>query len=85
MSSEQPSLGLDELERRFKEAFVRGDDGPLDVIGYGEISSVVRWETESGPMAAKRLPNFSDREQRRRHVDLMKEYIASLAEACHLQ
>ena len=71
---------LAELERRFQAAFRSGSDAPLEVIGYGEISSVVRWKGDTGPVAAKRLPNYVTREARRQHRALMVEYIAALDE-----
>jgi hypothetical protein len=67
------------LEEYFQRAFATGEAGPLDVIGYGEISSVVRWDGETGPAACKRLPNFPTREDREAHIALMSEYIAMLA------
>jgi len=69
---------LVDLEQMFQQAFATGREGELDVIGYGEISSVVRWETDEGPIAAKRLPNYATAEQRRAHLDLMREYIEVL-------
>lgn len=71
-----PSIpDLAELERRFQQAFATGADGGLEIIGYGEISSVVRWESTSGEVAAKRLPNYPSRDARRAHRCLMEEYI----------
>ena len=71
---------LAELERRFQATFRSGSDASLEVIGYGEISSVVRWNGDTGPVAAKRLPNYVTREARRQHRALMVEYIAALDE-----
>ncbi len=71
-----PDLG--ELETRFRRAFSGGDGAELDIIGYGEISSVVRWEGTSGPVAAKRLPNYASRDVRDAHHQLMVEYIDEL-------
>ncbi len=69
---------LEDLEDLFRRAFSTGDAVELDIIGYGEISSVVRWQGTNGPVAAKRLPNYTSWEVRDAHHGLMAEYIEEL-------
>ena len=82
MTDLQPSPvpDIEELEARFRQSFSAGAPEGLEVIGYGEISSVVRWEGLHGPVAAKRLPNYPTPNARRNHRDLMAEYIDMLRE-----
>lgn len=68
-------IDLEELEARFQHAFATGDPSGLEVIGYGEISSVVAWQGTAGRVAAKRLPNYPNTASRRAHRQLMQEYI----------
>jgi hypothetical protein len=75
-----PIADLAELEERFQASFRAGRPVGLEVIGYGEISSVVRWDGLSGPVAAKRLPNYQTDAARGAHRDLMVEYIGALGE-----
>lgn len=49
---------LAELESRVSAAIRSGDTSALDIIGYGEISTVLRLQTGDGEYAAKRLPPF---------------------------
>lgn len=69
---------LDALEERFQHAFRTGDDSALDVIGYGEITSVVAWEGTNGPVAAKRLPAFAGGRGVDDYLRLLDDYIAGL-------
>ena len=82
MTALQPSpiTNLAKLEERFQDSFRAGRPVGLEVIGYGEISSVVRWDGESGPVAAKRLPVYQSDAARGSHRDLMVEYIGVLGE-----
>lgn len=49
---------LADLDRRTVRALQTGDVSGLDVIGYGEISTVLRLDTPDGSFVAKRLPPF---------------------------
>lgn len=51
------------LDQRFAEALATGDESGLDVLGYGEISTVVSVHVEGGHAACKRLPLFDSRER----------------------
>lgn len=55
-----------------------GDDARLDVLGYGEISTVLRLDAAAGSFACKRLPPFPDREAFDRYVEVLGDYLARL-------
>jgi hypothetical protein len=69
---------LDELESRFQRAFATGSDAGLDVIGYGEITSVVAWHGPDGPVAAKRLPAFQGGEGVDAYLAVLGDYLDGL-------
>ncbi len=48
------------LEARVERALAAGGAGDLVVLGYGEISAVIRLESGGRPFACKRLPPFPD-------------------------
>lgn len=80
MSFTVPHTELTDLETRVRTALRTADDDALDVLGYGEVTLVLRLETEQGAFACKRLPEFPDRtrfEQYRRGLD---EYLHRLSE-----
>jgi hypothetical protein len=59
--SAAPEVGdLVALDRLVDNALRRADLGPLEVLGYGEISCVVAWRAGDVPVACKRLPPFRD-------------------------
>ncbi len=83
-----PDLGLspqqEELERaeaRIGRALRAGTSRGLEVLGYGEISSVVALETPAGRFAVKRLPPFSSRERFEAYRRLFGEYLEKLEAA----
>ncbi len=83
-----PDLGLnpsrEELERaekRISRALRQGSSRGLEVLGYGEISSVVAIETPAGRFALKRLPPFPDRTRFEAYRRLFDEYLEKLAAA----
>lgn len=49
---------LDDLEQRVRRALATGDRSKIDVLGYGEISTVLRVSEGDRAYAAKRLPPF---------------------------
>ena len=53
---------LAELESRVRSAQRRGDPSDLPVLGFGEISCVLRLDDRGRSWAAKRLPPFPDLE-----------------------
>ena len=69
---------LNELDRQVEEALVRGDEGALPVLGFGEISLVLAWPPEQPAFACKRLPVFSTRERFDGYRATLGDYIAAL-------
>ncbi len=69
---------LDLLEARFQRAFGAGTHDGLDVIGYGEITSVVAWRGPDGPIAVKRLPAFRAGEGVDAYLSLLNDYLRGL-------
>jgi hypothetical protein len=51
---------LVDLEQRVGEALVNDDRSRIDVLGYGEISTVLRLTVDGRPYACKRLPPFPE-------------------------
>jgi hypothetical protein len=76
-----PHDELAALEERVRAALVRGDSGGLDVLGYGEVSLVLRLRTDQGSYACKRLPVFPTRERFERYSLLLAEYLRRLEES----
>lgn len=71
---------LEGLEREVERALVTGDHSHLEVLGYGEISSVLALETSAGRMACKRLPLFDGLERYRAYTETFDTYIGQLKE-----
>lgn len=69
------------LEAKVRQALVSGDVTGIEVLGYGEISVVVKMTTDSGSFAAKRLPRFTDRASFDRYSGLLADYLEALREA----
>lgn len=80
-----PQLSTEQL-RALETAVVRalqtGRTGELEVLGYGEISSVVGWPLSDGTrVACKRLPPFASEEQLRRYRTCFETYLDRLSDA----
>lgn len=73
-----PSRDLETLERQVQEALATADDSALDVLGYGEVTLVLRLETEQGAFACKRLPIFPDPDRFERYRQSLDEYLRRL-------
>lgn len=71
---------LQALEQAIEHAFRGGDAGALNVLGYGEISSVVAWPGERGQVACKRLPPFAGEAQYLAYQDCLTQYLSRLRE-----
>lgn len=69
---------LGELEATVQRALRSGDEGPLRILGYGEVSLVVGWPTDQPRVAAKRLPVFVDRDGAEAHGEVITDYLAAL-------
>lgn len=60
MTCTVPHTELARLETQVQEALRTTDGSALDVLGYGEITLVLRLRTPQGSFACKRLPVFPD-------------------------
>lgn len=76
-----PDDAMRALEGRVQRALARADDSDLDVMGYGEVTLVVRLTVEGGRYACKRLPYFPDEQALIRYQRLLAGYIAHLEDA----
>jgi len=66
------------LDAAMTRAFATGDSSGLEVLGYGEISTVVACVSGGRPWACKRLPPFPGRTEADRYAALFEEYLATL-------
>lgn len=79
-----PGLAADELQALddgIERALITGDETGLRLLGYGEISCVVAWESAAGALACKRLPPFSGPEHFARYQACVEAYLARLRQA----
>jgi len=76
---ELPPEELARLEARLQAAFAEGDERGLEVLGYGEISSVVAWTVGEERFACKRLPDFDGRARFERYRAVFERYLEALA------
>ena len=77
MISEQVLLGL---EQQVEQALRSGVQENLDILGYGEISTVLNLRMSSGRFACKRLPLFESQRQIERYKECFELYIEKLTE-----
>ncbi|MFH8468519.1 DUF6206 family protein [Streptomyces sp. NPDC017991] len=80
MSFTVPHVELAQLEDRVQAALRTMDDSALDVLGYGEVSLVLRLESGDGAFACKRLPVFPDRGRLERYEEGLREYLRRLGD-----
>lgn len=64
-----------------RRALADGDEGELNVVGYGEISLGVGWPPAQPRLVAKRMPPFRDRAAFADYREAVGEYIARLEAA----
>lgn len=67
---------LGELERRVDAALVSGLPPSFEVLGYGEITTVIAWPSREGPWACKRLPVFETRERFDAYAEVFHDYLS---------
>ncbi|MCX4911601.1 DUF6206 family protein [Streptomyces sp. NBC_00878] len=79
MSFTVPHTELARLEAQVQAALRTTDDSALDVLGYGEVSLVLRLRTDQGAFACKRLPVFPDRGRFERYQEGLDEYLRRLS------
>ncbi|MCH7958966.1 MAG: hypothetical protein IID08_02475 [Candidatus Hydrogenedentes bacterium] len=70
---------LRSLEERVQHALRTLDNNDLQVLGYGEVTTVFRLDTEHDSFACKRFPLFRNRSDAEAHQGLVHRYIAELA------
>ena len=71
---------LCELEAAIDRALAGGDASALEVVGYGEITLVVKWTVAGRMVACKRLPGLADDAAFAAYRECVAGYIARLAE-----
>lgn len=80
MSLMVPANELAELEGQVQRALASGSGRGLDVLGYGEITLVLRLTTEQGSFACKRLPIFPERRRLEAYRRSLDTYLDRLAD-----
>lgn len=75
------SVDLLALESAVSSALESGDESSLEVLGYGEVTLVLRLQTANGAVAAKRLPLLDSRASFEAYRRLSEDYIARLSAA----
>ncbi|MEW2566202.1 DUF6206 family protein [Streptomyces sp. NPDC047070] len=80
MSFTVPHDELAQLEDRVRAALRTMDDSALDVLGYGEVSLVLRLQSGDDVFACKRLPVFPDRTRLERYEEGLREYLRRLGD-----
>lgn len=73
-----PPEDLLQLETALQLALETGDESRLDVLGYGEVSTVVAWEAGGSRHACKRLPPFRNPRQLDDYARCFDDYLAAL-------
>ena len=71
---------LTELEMQVRDSLRRADEGPLRVLGYGEITLVLGVPADGPRWACKRLPDFPDAAAAATYRDRFERYLDLLSE-----
>lgn len=82
MSTSRPDLraqDLAALDAAILHALETDDESALQILGYGEISCVVKWSSGDESFACKRLPPFEDTERFEAYRVCVEEYLETLA------
>ena len=69
------------LDAAMTRAFATGDVSGLEVLGYGEITTVVACESGGRRYACKRLPPFAAGRDADRYAALFDEYLGTLTKS----
>ncbi|BCL32963.1 DUF6206 family protein [Streptomyces aurantiacus] len=80
MSFTVPHAELAQLDDQVQAALRTMDDRALDVLGYGEVSLVLKLSTGDGSFACKRLPVFPDLGRFERYAKGLREYLRRLGD-----
>ncbi|MBS2964636.1 hypothetical protein KGA66_16385 [Actinocrinis puniceicyclus] len=78
MSFPLPNHELYALEDRVQAALRSADDSALDVLGYGEVTLVLKLTTSQGSYACKRLPVFPTADRYERYKHTLTDYLDRL-------
>ena len=81
MSFTVPDEDLRRLEKDVQAALRTTDARVLDVLGYGEVTLVLRLETETGSFACKRLPVFPSWQRYNRYRRSLDAYLSRLGDS----
>ncbi len=76
---EVDASALEALEVEVTRAIRTGDDSGLQIVGWGEISTVLRLETAAGVVVAKRLPLFEGHRELARYRENFERYLRELS------
>lgn len=85
MTSVVPTLGgptaqdIADVQAAFCEALASRDTSELNIIGYGEITCVVRWRMNGRDYACKPLPRFSSSSALSAYQQTLAAYIHELS------
>ena len=66
---------INELDNAIEQALIQRDDSRLNILGYGEISTVVAWRFGTQEYACKRLPLFPNEPRLNTYVDSVHTYL----------
>lgn len=72
------STALLALEEEVTRALASGDESRLEILGYGEVTLVLRLRTARETLAVKRLPIFESRAAFDAYRAVSEEYVARL-------
>lgn len=76
-----PLKELEELEGQVRAALRNPDESTLDVLGYGEVTLVLRIRADGGWYACKRLPAFPTQSRFERYRHCLAGYLDRLSES----
>jgi hypothetical protein len=71
---------LADLHAAVEHALEQGEEGELNVIGWGEISLGVGWPPQHPEYVAKRMPPFADRAAFESYVGALEDYVRVLGD-----
>ena len=69
---------LEALEDQVHHAVVSGDESALNIIGYGEITTVLLLNSPDGTFAVKRLPVMKSRKNAEHVAAMIQKYTHAL-------
>ncbi len=69
---------LADFEARVRKALVGADDGGIEILGYGEVSTVLALDSAAGPRACKRLAALPGKSAALAYAEVIRLYIDRL-------